>query len=277
MTVGIVGLGLIGGSFAKAYAEKGHTVYAFNRSSQILRFAILSETVKEELTKENIKSCDLILICVYPGAAIKYMEEMGEYIGEKPLVIDCCGTKREVADAGMKIADKYGFTYMGGHPMAGTQYSGYKYSRANLYHNAPMVLVPKDNNDILLLSRAKELLEPAGFGRISNTTAAKHDKLIAFTSQLAHVVSNAYVKSPTALEHKGFSAGSYKDMTRVAWLNPEMWTELFMDNKDFLIEELDTIIENLKEYKDAMENDDRKKLVELLREGKERKELIDGR
>ena len=277
MTVGIVGLGLIGGSFAKAYAEKGHTVFAFNRSRQILDFAILSETVKGELNKENIKDCDLVLICVYPGAAIEYMEKMGPYIGEKPLVIDCCGTKREVVDAGMKIADKYGFTYVGGHPMAGTQYSGYKYSRANLYHNAPMVLVPKDNNDILLLSRAKDLLEPAGFGRISNTTAERHDKLIAFTSQLAHVVSNAYVKSPTALDHKGFSAGSYKDMTRVAWLNPEMWTELFMDNKDFLIEELDTIIENLKEYKDAMENDNREKLVELLREGKERKELIDGR
>ena len=116
--------------------------------------------------------------------------------------------------------------------MAGTQYSGFRYARANLFHGAPMVLVPEDNNDILLLSRAKDLLSPAGFSGVSNTTAEEHDRVIAFTSQLAHVVSNAYIKSPTAGSHKGFSAGSYKDMTRVAWLNPQMWTELFMDNSD---------------------------------------------
>ena len=139
-----------------------------------------------------------------------------------------------------------------------------------------MVLVPEDRNDITLLSRVKELLSPAGFGRISVTTAEKHDEMIAFTSQLAHVVSNAYIKSPTADRHKGFSAGSYKDMTRVAWLAPQMWAELFMENKDFLIAELDTLMRNLQQYRDAMEQNDLPELIRLLDEGRKRKEAVDG-
>lgn len=277
MTVGIVGLGLIGGSFAKAYQQAGHTVLARNRDRSTLAFAGVSGAINGELTQDNVSQCDLILICVYPQAAIDFMRDMGPYIGANPVVIDCCGTKRAVMADGMKYAKQYGFTYLGGHPMAGTQYSGFKYSRADIFQGAPMVIVPPDFNDIVLLSRVKELLEPAGFAHISVTTSEKHDETIAFTSQLAHVVSNAYIKSPTALVHKGFSAGSYKDMTRVAWLNPEMWAELFMENSDNLVHELDILIENLTAYKSAMENGDQELLVQLLREGKERKEEVDGR
>jgi prephenate dehydrogenase len=161
--------------------------------------------------------------------------------------------------------------------MAGTQYSGFKYSRANLFQGAPMVLVPMDHDDIALLSRARELLEPAGFGSFSVTTAEKHDEMIAFTSQLAHVVSSAYIKSPTALSHKGFSAGSYRDMTRVAWLNPGMWSELFLDNRDNLLRELDTLAENLDAYRRALRDGDRAELIRLLQEGRERKEAVDGK
>lgn len=277
MTVGIVGLGLIGGSFAKAYKEEGHKVLAYNRNRQVLDFAKLSGTVDEELTKDNISQCDLVLICIYPEAALNYMKEIGPSIGPKPVVIDCCGTKRVIVDDGMKIAQECGFTYAGGHPMAGNQYSGYKYSRGNLFHNAPMVIVPADHDDIVLLSKIKELLAPAGFKKISVTTADKHDEMIAFTSQLAHVVSNAYIKSPTARAHKGFSAGSYKDMTRVAWLNPQMWTELFLENKDYLLAEIDTLIGNLQEYKDALAAEDKEKLQTLLADGKRCKEEVDGR
>ena len=116
-----------------------------------------------------------------------------------------------------------------------------------------------------------------GFGKISYTTAEKHDELIAFTSQLAHVVSNAYVKSPTARNHDGFSAGSYRDMTRVAWLNEKMWTELFMENRDCLIREIDIIVNALNEYRTAMENDDAETLENLLRDGRIAKEQIDGK
>ena len=276
MTVGIVGLGLIGGSMAKAYHEAGHSVLAYNRSQSVLEFAQMSGDVQEELTKENISDCDLVLIAVYPEAAIRYLEEMGPYIGKKPLVIDCCGTKRVICAAAFPLAERCGFTYIGGHPMAGTHNSGYKYARANLYHGAPMVLVPPVFDDIELLSRTKELLAPAGFGSFSVTTAEKHDAMIAFTSQLAHVVSNAYIKSPTAGIHKGFSAGSYKDMTRVAWLNPGMWAELFLENKDYLLSELDILITSLNEYKTAMEADDLDGLIKLLDDGRKRKEEVDG-
>lgn len=277
MTVGIVGLGLIGGSFAKAYHAAGERVLGWNRTRSVLDFAMLDGGVDGELNEETIAGCDLVLVTLYPAAAIEYLERMGPYIGKKPLVIDCCGTKRVVCEACFPLAERCGFTYIGGHPMAGTHNSGYKYARGNLYHGAPMVLVPPVYDDIELLERAKELLAPAGFGRISVTTAEKHDAMIAFTSQLAHVVSNAYIKSPTAGRHKGFSAGSYKDMTRVAWLNPGMWAELFLENKDYLIEEIDGLVASLNEYRDAMEEDDKERLIALLDDGRRRKEEVDGR
>ena len=276
MTVGVVGLGLIGGSFAKAYHEKGHRVLAWNRNRSVYDFAVMSGAVDGELNEGSISGCDLVLIALYPQAAIDYLEKMGPYIGKKPVVIDCCGTKRVVCSACFPIAERYGFTYLGGHPMAGTHNSGFKYAKASMYHGAPMVIVPPVFDDIELLGRVKELLAPAEFGHISVTTAEKHDEMIAFTSQLAHVVSNAYIKSPTAGMHKGFSAGSYKDMTRVAWLNPQMWAELFLENKDYLTKELDVIIEGLLQYKAAMAADDLPELVRLLDEGRKRKEEVDG-
>ena len=276
MKAGIVGLGLIGGSFAKAYHAAGHTVFAKELDRSVLSFAELSDAVDGELTKDNISDCDIILICVYPQAVIDFLDEMGPYIGKKPVVIDCCGTKRVPMIEGEKIAEKYGFLYVGGHPMAGTQFSGFKYAKETLFKGAPMVIVPPVYDNIELLEKVKELLEPAGFRKITVTTAEKHDEMIAFTSQLAHVVSNAYIKSPTALAHKGFSAGSYRDMTRVAWLNPQMWAELFLDNKDNLIKEIDILIDSLTSYKEALENDDRETLVKLLDDGKKRKEEVDG-
>lgn len=276
MTVGIVGLGLIGGSFAKAYKAAGHTVLALESNNQVFEFARLSGDVDDKLSEDNLSSCDIILICVYPAAAIDFIENKGIYIGEKPIVIDCCGTKRVIVDHGFAAAKKYNFTYVGGHPMAGTQFSGFKYAKATLFYNAPMVIVPPDFNDIALLDKIKHLLSPAKFAHFTVTTAEKHDEMIAFTSQLAHVVSSAYIKSPTALLHRGFSAGSYRDMTRVAWLNPEMWAELFLDNKDYLINEIDAIINNLTDYKNAIAKGDEKALISLLDEGKKIKEQVDG-
>ena len=276
MTVGIVGLGLIGGSFAKAYHAAGHTVLAFDIDRSTYDFAVLSGTVNGPLTDETLSTCDLILIAVIPSAAVDYLKHHAAHIGPKPVVIDCCGTKRVVCAACFPLAKEHGFTYLGGHPMAGTHNSGFKYATPTMFHNAPMVLVPENHNDIQLLSRVKELLAPAGFSRFSITTAEQHDEMIAFTSQLAHVVSNAYIKSPTAGLHKGFSAGSYKDMTRVAWLAPCMWAELFLENKEYLMTELNTLIDNLRQYQDAMEHNDLPGLVQLLDEGRRRKEEVDG-
>ena len=268
MRAGIVGLGLIGGSFAKAYSEAGHEVLAFDRDESVLSFAQIAGAVSAPLTKENIGTCDIVLVAIYPEAAIAYVTQMAPYIGKKPMVIDCCGTKRVVCRALFPLAQEHGFTYLGGHPMAGTHNSGFKYARANLYHGAPMVLVPPVFDDIDLLQRAKDLLAPAEFGKFSVTTAEEHDRMIAFTSQLAHVVSNAYIKSPTAGSHKGFSAGSYKDMTRVAWLNPQMWAELFLENRDYLMQELSVLSENLAAYQKALETQDLAGLAKLLDDGR---------
>ena len=276
MQTGIVGLGLIGGSFAKAYKKEGHEVLAFDTDKKTLDFAMLSGAVDGELTDDNIPSCDLILVCTYPEAAIEFMKEKGRIFGEKPVVIDACGTKEVVVKAGMELAKQHGFTYVGGHPMAGTQFSGFKYAKENLYKGAPMVIVPPVYDDPVFLDNIKKLLAPAGFGKITVTTAEEHDKVIAFTSQLAHVVSNAYVKSPSSRLHSGLSAGSYKDLTRVAWLNPGMWTQLFLENSENLIFEIDTLINNLKEYRDAIEKNDGDTLYRILDEGRRIKEEVDG-
>ncbi len=277
MTVGIVGLGLIGGSFAKAYHEAGETVLACNRTEDTLKFAMLSGAVDGELTEENIGSCDLVIIAVFPEAAEAFLRRMAPHIGKKSVVIDACGTKRKICSMCFPIAEEYGITYLGGHPMAGTHKSGFKYARANLFHNAPMVIVPPSFDDIELLDRVKTLLAPVGFGSISVTTAEKHDELIAFTSQMPHIISNAYIKSPTAAAHKGFSAGSYKDLTRVAWLNPKLWAELFLENRDCILNELDWFIAALEQYRDAVKNDDFEALEKLLDDGRRRKEEVDGR
>ena len=277
MTAGIVGLGLIGGSLAKAYHEAGERVLAHDIDRDVLSFAVISGAVDEALTDETMAECDVILLAVRPAAAVEWLKNNASKIEKHTVVIDCCGTKRKVCAACFPIAEQYGITYLGGHPMAGTHNSGFKYARANLFHGAPMVIVPMDFDNIALLSRIEKLLAPAGFGSFSVTTAAEHDRMIAFTSQLAHVASNAYIKSPTAKLHKGFSAGSYKDMTRVAWLNPTMWAELFMENRDYLLNELDAYIASLNEYKTALEQGDTAALTKLLDDGRRLKEEVDGR
>ena len=276
MTVGILGLGLIGGSLARAYALAGHTVFAQEIDESMLSFAVLAGAVHDRLTKEHIPQCDLILLAIYPDGSAAWLEENAHLVAKNTLVMDCCGIKREICSRCFPLAEKYGFTFVGGHPMAGSQFSGFKYSRANLFEGQPMVLVPPVFDDILLLERVKEALKPCLFGSFSVTTAQAHDKMIAFTSQMPHILSNAFIKSPTASSHKGFSAGSYKDLTRVAWLNPQMWAELFMENKDNVLSELDFYIRNLTQYRDAIASDDLQSITVLLEEGKKRKEEVDG-
>lgn len=276
MTVGILGLGLIGGSLARAYKLAGHTVYAKNLEPEMLSFAMLAGAVDGALDEETIPQCDLLLLAIYPEGSAAWLESNGERITRDTLVIDCCGTKQLVCSRCFPVARRYGFTFVGGHPMAGSQFSGFKYSRATLFQGAPMVLVPPVYDDMALLQRVKDALEPCGFGFFSVTTAEAHDRMIAFTSQMPHILSNAFIKSPTALEHKGFSAGSYRDLTRVAWLNPGMWTELFLENRENLLFELDQYIRSLTEYRDALQERDEQRLYQLLDEGKRRKEEVDG-
>ena len=275
MNIGIIGLGLIGGSFAKAYKAAGHTVYACDTDSSILDFALLSGAADAPLDDEALRQCDLLLIALYPSAAIEFINDNAPHISPQTTVIDCCGTKKNICAAGFAAAARYGFTFVGGHPLAGTERSGFKYSKANMFKGAPMVIVPPVYDDIAFLDKIKQLLAPAGFGRITVTTAEKHDKMIAFTSQMAHLTSNAFIKSPTVLGHKGFSAGSYKDLTRVAWLNEAMWAELFIENRDHLLYELDLFLAALQEYREALQNEEFDRLKSLLLDGKRLKEAVD--
>lgn len=278
INAGVVGLGLIGGSIAKAYKENSEDrVYGGDKDGLIVDFAMMAQAIDGELNEQSIPLCDLILIAIPPVAAIEWLKSNAKYVNKNAMVIDCCGTKRTVCEACMPIAQEHGFMFVGGHPMAGTHNSGFKYAREDLFNGAPMVIVPPVFDDMELLDSIKLMLEPLKFGKFSVTTAEKHDEMIAFTSQMAHVVSNAFIKSPTAKSHKGFSAGSYKDLTRVAWLNPYMWSELFLENGDYLLNELDCLIDNLIKYREAIANKDEDTLIKLLDEGRCIKAEVDGK
>ncbi len=276
MTVGVVGLGLIGGSLCKAFKKNSdYRVLTYDIDETAFRRAVLVGATDGRLDEKELGNCDFIFIALWPGATLEYMEKNAQFIKKDAVVIDCCGVKGFVCPKMFELSEKYGFTYIGGHPMAGIQFSGFNHAKDNLFDGAYMILVPKKGEQAPTLEKVKECLKKAGFGHITVTTAEKHDEIIAYTSQLAHVVSNAYVKSPRAKVHKGFSAGSYKDLTRVAKLSENMWTELFMENRKNLINELDTIINSLTEYRDALNDGDSERLCALLRDGRELKERID--
>ena len=283
---GIVGLGLIGGSFARGYAQAGVRVLAWDPDEDVMVAASMG-TVSGELNDETLGECDIIVLACYPEACIEWLEAHAQALADAtdteaimgPVVIDTVGIKGIVCKRAFNLAHENGFYFVGAHPMAGTQFSGYAHSRADLFEGAPLVLVPPAVNDSLkleLLSQVREMVRPLGFGKFSVTSAEEHDHVIAFTSQLAHVVSNAYVKSPTAQEHHGFSAGSYRDLTRVAHLNASMWAELMTDNAQYLSQELTYLIDSLAAYRDALEKKDEWQLEELLAEGDRIKRALDA-
>ena len=283
---GIVGLGLIGGSFARGYAQAGVRVLAWDPDEDVMVAASMG-TVSGELNDETLGECDIIVLACYPEACIEWLEAHAQALADAtdteaimgPVVIDTVGIKGIVCERAFNLARENGFYFVGAHPMAGTQFSGYAHSRADLFEGAPLVLVPPAVDDSLkleLLSQVREMVRPLGFGKFSVTSAEEHDHVIAFTSQLAHVVSNAYVKSPTAQEHHGFSAGSYRDLTRVAHLNASMWAELMTDNAQYLSQELTYLIDSLAAYRDALEKKDERQLEELLAEGDRIKRALDA-
>ena len=277
MNIFICGLGLIGGSIAKAVkAHTFHTVIGCDRDNAVCRAAVAEGAIDRAGSADDLASCDLVLVALYPDAAAAFVADNLSKFKPGAILVDTCGIKSEVAAKIAATVRGSGIRYIGGHPMAGTERSGFENSFGDLFAGASMILCPEYCDDEKALKTVSDFFLEIGFGRITLSSCAHHDEVIAFTSQLAHVASNAYIKSPTAKKHKGFSAGSYKDMTRVAWLAPHMWAELFMENKEFLLKEIDCYIEHLSEYKTAMEHDDEETLIRLLDEGKKRKEEVDG-
>lgn len=275
--LGIVGLGLIGGSLAKAFARLGqYEILGADTSEPILAQAKSCGAIQDILTDSRLAECDILLLALYPQAAIDYVAAHADRIREGTVVIDCCGVKRKVCDALFPLAASHGFFYIGGHPMAGTERSGFDYATPDLFCGASMILTPPENITAEILKQAEKIFLAVGFGSIKYATPEEHDRIIAYTSQLAHVLSSAYVKSPAALLHRGFSAGSFRDMTRVARLNETMWTELFLENHEYLAEEVEGLAHRLEEYAAAIREKDAGTLFSLLKEGRERKMIVEG-
>lgn len=272
MEIAIVGLGLIGGSIAKAIKKyTTHTVLGFDTDEQVLYKARLLDAIDAELTDERLSICDWLIVATRPGDAVRYVEEHAALLKPGATVMDVCGVKREVCQPLWRAAEAHGFTFIGGHPMAGREVSGFTNASADLFKDASMILTPGKGADMALLERLKKFWCALGFAGVTVTTPENHDRVIAYTSQLAHIASSAYVKSPTALDHIGFSAGSYKDLTRVARLDPDMWTELFIQNREPLLGELDGLIGRLAEYRDALAARDAGRMRALLAEGRDQK------
>ncbi len=272
MNIGIVGLGLIGGSLGRAIVKNTKdTVYAMDVSSDAMKIGALLNAYHQPLDSDNAKQLDIIFLCVYPHTLDEVLAEYLPMLKSGCIVCDCCGNKRGIVASMSKLSKLYpSIEFISTHPMAGREFSGVNHSTTTLFNNASMILVPV-RAEIESIALLKEYALRIGFGEVVLTTADKHDEIIAFTSQLAHIVSSSYVKSPRALEYMGFSAGSFRDMTRVAKLSPEMWAQLTIDNSDFLVEELEQFILHLSEYKDALEKKDADKMRDLLEDGNKRK------
>ena len=277
MNIAIIGLGLIGGSMAKSIKNRtAHTVWGADLNSETMTMARMCGAIDAPLTEENLPQADLVLVAIRPGAAIEWVRQHADRIAKSAILVDLCGVKRTVVAAIAPIAEQYGFAYIGGHPMAGRERGGFTASTEDLYVGASMILTPDKRTDMRLLETLKAFFLDLGFAGLTFSTPEEHDRIIAFTSQLAHIVSSAYVKSPEAQRRRGFSAGSFQDMTRVARLDEDMWTELFLDDEDFLTKELDELIGHLTDYRNALRDKDAQRLHDLLKEGRELKATAGG-
>ena len=276
MNVGIVGLGLIGGSLARAIkANTTHTVWGADIARPVVYRAKLQGVIDEELLEERISQCQLLILALYPRDTVAWVKEHAGDIQKGAVVVDCAGVKTAVCEPCWAVAREHGFIFIGGHPMEGIAKLGFENSRRDMFLGASMILVPPKDISIQEMKTMKDVFDAMGFTRYEIATPEQHDRIIALTSQLAHVVSSAYVKSPTAAEHRGFSAGSFRDMTRVAFLNEKMWAELFLLNREALSGEIQGLIRRLAEYDAAICAGDEEKLTALLREGRELKSQLD--
>ena len=277
MNVGIVGLGLIGGSMAKSIKVRtAHSVWGIDLDAETMTLSRLSGAIDGALTEETLPKCDLVLVAIRPAAAVNWVREHAARISKSAILVDLCGVKRNVCAQLAPIAKEYGFAYIGGHPMAGRERGGYVHSSEELFTGASMILTPDQNTDMRMLETLKAFFTDIGFAGLTFSTPDEHDRIIAYTSQLAHLVSSAYIKSPEAQRRRGFSAGSFRDMTRVAHLDEAMWTELFLDDADYLTEQLGILIDHLNEYRDALTAKSAEQLQALLKDGREKKATAGG-
>lgn len=273
-TIGIVGMGLIGGSIAKSIKKvSNNNVYCYDKQNVVVEDATELGVADGILNDDKLKECDLLIVALYPRDIPVYISSVIDKLKQGCVVIDICGVKQMIANSVKQVCNQSGIQFVGCHPMAGKEVGGFQNSSSDLFANASMIITGKESEHTA--AKLKEFFLNIGFKTVIFTTAQDHDRIMAYTSQLAHVVSSSYVKSATAKEHKGFSAGSFKDLTRVAKLNPSMWSHLFLANKENLVNEIDTIVKNLIDYRDALASEDEEKLFTLLKEGTDLKEALE--
>lgn len=269
MNILTVGLGLIGGSFCKALKKYTDNRVIGTDKDKSVEERALSDNSIDEAFSGDFSEIDLIVICLYPDASEKYFISVADKLKKGTVITDVCGIKGEFAEKMNTIAIENGLDYVGVHPMAGREFGGYENSIADLFQNSNFILTPFENSNEKAVEMLKKLAIEIGAKKLVVTTPYEHDKIIAYTSQLAHVVSSAYVKSPVIEKECGFSGGSFQDMTRIATMNEEMWSTLFLQNKANLLDELNTLISNLNKYSKALEENDKEALSALIKEGKE--------
>ena len=276
-TVIVAGLGLIGGSMAKAIKKNTDCrVLGFNRTRAVAERALAEGSIDGIAEDSDFADCDLLIVGMYPAATEAYLREKIPLMKRGALAVDLVGVKTRIVESIGPLAKEYGVRFTGGHPMQGLAHAGYERSFADLYKGASMILVPTAATLPGDIDELGSFFRSVGFGRITVAGCEVQDHMIAHTSQLAHIVSNSYVKSPVSTNYVGFSGGSYKDMTRIACLDERVWKELFIWNRDALLPEIDDLMRNISQLRDAIEREDYDTLEKLLRAGREAKERIDA-
>lgn len=274
MNIAIVGLGIIGGSLAKAFtAYTQHKVIGINRSISVAERALSEGAIHEIGTDESLKQADVVFMCTYPKHIVSFVKEKAECFKKGCIITDVCGIKSEICSDLTKICEENGLQYVGSHPMAGKEKYSYDASEAELFKGASYIIVPC-RADEASVNTLKSLAKEIGFGTVRLASPEEHDRMIAFTSQVPHALACAYVMSPCCPNHKGFSAGSYRDVSRVAAINENLWTDLFLSNRKPLSEEIGILIDNLSEIKSAVDDNDPDKLKKLLKKSREIKQSL---
>lgn len=275
MKIGIIGLGLMGGSFGRTLIRRGFTVYGYDVNPDAMLKAELMRAFTAPLTEKTARTVDLLVSAVKPSLFKNATEKFLPLLKRGAIISDFCGVKRETVKVMREWAKVYPeLSFIGGHPMAGREFSGIEHSSVILFEKASMILVPV-KADIFAIDKLKEFYLSVGFSKAVITDEDTHDKIIAYTSQLCHIVSNAFIKNKRAENRAGYSAGSFRDLTRVARMDPEMWAELISLNRDNALLELDELMDNLNKYRAAIAEGDKDKLRALFSEGNERKIKIE--
>ncbi len=274
MKIAIVGLGIIGGSYCKALkSHTKHTVIGINRTLATAQKALDTGAIDLIGTPESLGDADITILCMYPQACLDFLRENGRYIRKGTIVTDAAGIKRAICPQMKSLAEEFGYIFVGSHPMAGKEKNGFDVSDADLFMGASFIITPCGAPQEAVGTLAK-LAREIGFGTVKITTPEEHDRMIAFTSQLPHVLACAYVLSPSCPNHNGFSAGSYRDVSRVANINAKLWSELFLENREPLIEELQELNHNLTALFDAIKANDKETLSALLEKGHRVKQAL---